>query len=70
MPDPLVDLTRSVRVEELAAAMVKIVLDGNEQQIVENAKLRELGGSCCGMWAREAWNSLNKGVGILHLNGL
>jgi hypothetical protein len=43
MPNPLINLTRSVRVEELAAAMVKIVINGSGEQIVENWKLREMG---------------------------
>jgi hypothetical protein len=43
MPSPLIDLTRSVKVDELAATMVEIALTGSKEQIVENWKLRESG---------------------------
>jgi hypothetical protein len=43
MPSPLIDLTRSVKVDELAATTVEIALTGSEEQIVENWKLREFG---------------------------
>jgi hypothetical protein len=43
MPNPLISFTRSVRIEELAAAMVGIATEGIGEQIVENWKLREMG---------------------------
>ena len=44
MPDAVVGLSRSVRVDELAAAMVEMAVRGKgEEQILENATLKRWG---------------------------
>lgn len=48
MPDPLIYLTWSVRVWELAVVMVGCVLDGSEALIVEYQRLRKIGGALLG----------------------
>jgi hypothetical protein len=43
MPSMLVSLCRCIKVDELAAVMMKTALSGSKEQIKENANLRTLG---------------------------
>jgi hypothetical protein len=43
MPSMLVSLSRSIKVDELAAVMMNTALSGSKKQIMENADLRTLG---------------------------
>lgn len=43
MPSMLVSLSRSIKVDELAAVMMNTALSGSKKQIMENADLRALG---------------------------
>ena len=43
MPSMLVGLSRCIKVDELAAVMMKTALSGSKEQIMENADLRTLG---------------------------
>jgi hypothetical protein len=43
MPSMLVSLGRCIKVDELAAVLMKTALSGSKKQIMENADLRTLG---------------------------
>lgn len=43
LPNMLIGLGRSIKVNELAATMLKIAMDGNETQTMDNTDLRTVG---------------------------